>query len=84
MEREYFEAKFEGLKDLMLYQHANTSEHIQAVSKNVREVAADLRAHQESIDPHGRRATDKFSANAIAWLSLALASLVAAFEIRKH
>lgn len=84
MEREYFDAKFDGLKELMQYQQASITAHIQAVSKNVKDVAADLREHQDSIDPHGRRATDKFSANAIAWLSLALASILAAFELKKH
>lgn len=83
MEREYFDARFDGLKELIQYQQANTSAHIQAVSKNVKDVADDLRAHQDSIDPHGRRATDRLASSVISWLGLAIASVLAALEFRK-
>lgn len=83
MEREYFDARFDGLKELIQYQQASTNAHIQAVSKNVKEVAADLRAHQESIDPHGRRATDRLAQNVVAWAGLAVASILAALEFRR-
>ena len=83
MEREYFDAKFDGLKELMQYQQANTTAHILAVSKNVKDVDAALRAHAESIDPHGRRATDRLAQNVVAWLGLAVASVLAALEFRK-
>lgn len=104
MEREYFDAKFEGLKELMVSQQNNLHDHIIAVSTNVKRVESDLNAHKvccppsvaaarlkddldehvDSIDAHGRKATDKFSASAIAWLSLALASLAAIFEFKRH
>ena len=83
MEREYFDAKFDGLKELMQYQQDSTTAHIVSVSRNVKDLAAELKGHQESIDPHGRRATDRYAQNAIAWLSLAIASIVAAWEVRK-
>lgn len=84
VDRDYLDARFDGLKELMQYQQANTTAYIQAVSNNVKGVAADLRAHQESIDPHGRRATDRLAQNAVAWLGLVVASIVAAFEFRKN
>jgi len=84
MDERYFDAKFDGLKELIQCQQANTTAHIVAVSQNVKDVDAALRAHAESIDPHGRRATNRLVQNVIAWLGLVLASIVAVFELREH
>lgn len=104
MEREYFDARFDGLKDLLVSQQKNLHDHIVAVSTNVhrlesdmnahkascpasvrvREIGDDLEAHADSLDAHGRRATDKLTGNIIAWVALAIAALVALLDLRKN
>lgn len=102
MEREYFDAKFEGLeksttaelkglKDLVMYYQQTTTNYIGSVNSGVKEVRKDLtkvtdelRHHKESIDPHGRRATDKYSQSIVSWLGLAVASILAIVEIGRH
>lgn len=44
----------------------------------------DLKIHVDSLDAHGRKATDKFSSTAIAWLAVALATVSAYFEFKRH
>ena len=64
MDHQYFDAKFEGMRDLMTSQHANLTAHINAVSSNVKRVEKALDDHKESTVAHGvgegRRITDTF------------------------
>jgi hypothetical protein len=104
VEKEYFDAKFEGLEKLMASQQAHLREYIVSVSTNVHRLEADLSAHKgtcpagvrarevgdalkehaESIDAHGHNATNRFSSTAVAWLGVALASILAFFEFKRH
>lgn len=84
MEREYFDAKFDGLKELMVSQQANLNAHIGAVSSNVKRLESDLTEHRESVDAHGRKATDRFSSNIVAWAGLIVSAVVGAIEMKKH
>lgn len=84
MERDYFDAKFDGLKELMVSQQASLNAHIGAVSSNVKRLESDLTEHRESVEAHGRRATDRFSSNIIAWAGLIVAAVVGAVEFKRH
>lgn len=104
MERDYFDARFDGLEKLMTSQQANLREYIVSVSTNVHRLEGDLHAHKatcppsiavarvdaeleehmENIDAHGRKATDKFAGNLIAWIALAIAAIGALLDFRKH
>ena len=51
MEREYFDAKFEGLKALMESQQKNLHDHIVAVSVNLKRVENDMNTHKAFCPP---------------------------------
>jgi len=79
--REYFDAKFDGLKELMVSQNANLTQHIGAVSRNVKDVANDLADHKESSTAHGAESSNKAHHSIIAWLGLLLAGMLGVKEI---
>lgn len=81
MEREYFDAKFEGLEKLMLVHKDNTDSHINAVSANVKRVETDLSAHKERADAHGLEASDKNTSKIVGWLGLGLAAALGVLEV---
>ncbi len=53
MEKDYFDAKFEGIEKLIAAQDKNLTAYIGAVSSGVKDVRAELQAHKESPDAHG-------------------------------
>lgn len=71
--REYFDAKFDGLEKLMVSQNTNLTQHIGAVSRNVKDVANDLADHKESSSAHGLESSNKAHHSIIGWLGLLLA-----------
>ena len=77
MDEKYFDAKFEGLEKLMTSQQHNTDNHIGAVSANVKRVESDLSSHKESCEAHGRKSADGVTSGIVAWLSLAVAAVLA-------
>ena len=83
MDERYFDAKFDGLKDLMISQQLNLNSHIIAVSNNVKEVREDLAEHKESSEAHGRKAADGAISAAVAWLGFAIAAIIGIFEVSK-
>ena len=83
MEREYFDARFDGLKELLTAQQQNTNSHISAVSANVQKVREDLQDHKESCEAHGRKAADGALSSIVAWGGLVVATALGIFEITK-
>lgn len=79
--KEYFDARFDGLKDLMVSQHANLTQHIGAVSRNVKDVASDLADHKESGAAHGLESQNKAHHSIIGWLGLLLAGSLGIKEL---
>ncbi len=84
MEREYLDAKFDGLEKLMIHQNNNLSQHIQAVSSNVKRVESDLALHKESGLAHGLGEGRRFTDSLAKWGSVVLAGVAIALGIRKH
>ena len=79
--KDYFDARFDGLRELLVSQNKNLTEHIGAVSRNVKDVADDLADHKESSTAHGLESASK-SASAIAsWLGLGIAAVLGAFKL---
>lgn len=83
MEREYFDAKFEGLEKLMAAQQSNLSSHIVAVSTNVTILRADLQTHKESTEAHGIASSRNSSSIIASWLGLFVAAIVGLAEFVK-
>lgn len=79
--REYFDAKFAGLKDLIDHQQANTTAHINAVSRNVGRLEDALDVHKESANAHGLESSNKAHHSVIAWLGLLLAGSIGVKEL---
>ena len=79
--REYFDARFDGLEKLMEVQNRNLTDHIGAVSKNVKGVSDELSSHKESSAAHGLDAGHKSLSAAVSWLGFALAAVLGAFKI---
>jgi len=84
MERQYFDAKFEGLEKLMVHQNNNLSQHIQAVSGNVKRLESDLSDHKEKTDVHGLGENRRFTDSLAKWGSVILAGVAIALGVRKH
>lgn len=80
MEKDYFDAKFDGLEKMMASQEKNLTGYIGAVSANVKEVRADLQTHKESTDAHGAGAASRQGGNVIQWIGL-LISVIAAVGV---
>lgn len=79
--REYFDAKFDGLKDLIANQDRNTTAHINAVSRNVGRLEDALDVHKESSTAHGLESSNKAHHSIIAWLGLLLAGGIGLKEV---
>lgn len=84
MERSYFDAKFEGLEKMMMAQQANLTNHVDAVSRNVKRVEADLTAHRESTDVHGAAAGRRSTDALLKYAGLFLSAIAIAIGLRKH
>lgn len=83
IEKDYLDAKFDGLEKLMALSESNLKNYISAVSSNVKSVSKDLAEHKEKVDAHGlgegRRATDSIA----KWGSLVLAAVALLLGIKK-
>ncbi len=75
VEKDYFDAKFEGLEKLVLSQEKNLTGYIGGVSANVKEIRSDLQDHKESVDAHGLGAATRQGGNVVAWTGLIVAIL---------
>lgn len=85
VDKEYLDARFDGLKSLMEAQDRNLNNFISAVGINVKEVRKDLQDHKESTDAHGLGAASRSYGNVVQWLGLAMATVaagVSAFALR--
>lgn len=83
MDKEYFDARFDGLEKLMDVYKANTDSHINAVSSNVKRVESALAEHKESTGAHGIEAAGKNSSSIVSWMGLGLATVLGMMEIFK-
>lgn len=84
MEKDYFEARFDGIEKLMTVQEANLKGYIGAVSKNVSEVRADLTEHKENTDAHGAGEGRHLTDSLAKWGSVVLAAIAIVLGIRKN
>ena len=84
MERDYFDAKFEGLENLMKAQQQNTDNYIGAVARGFRELNTRFEDHREDQEAHGAAASGTALTRVVSWLSLLMAAGLAIFEVRKH
>lgn len=80
MERDYFDAKFDGIEKLMASQESNLKGYIGAVSSNVKRLEGDLSAHKESTDAHGLKPLRDNASTIASWLGLMVAAGVAVVE----
>ena len=81
MNREYFDARFDGLEKLIDVHKLNTDSHISAVSANVKRVESSLDEHKESSSAHGSGASGKSISAVVSWLGLGLAAVLGMFKI---
>lgn len=81
--REYFDAKFDGLKDLIASQNMSMTNHITAVSRNVGRLEDALDNHKESSSAHGLESSNKAHTSIVSWIGLALACALGVFELVK-
>ena len=79
--KDYFDARFDGLRELLISQNANLTQHITAVSGNVKRVEQDLSEHKEKTDAHGLGSQDKAHHSIISWLGLILAGALGIKEL---
>lgn len=79
-DRDYLDAKFSGLEKLMEVQNKNLTEHIGAVSRNVKSLNDDLSGHKESSTAHGLESSNKAHHSIIAWLGLLIAGSIGVKE----
>lgn len=79
--KDYFDARFDGLRELLVSQNKNLTEHIGAVSRNVKDVANDLADHKESSTAHGLESSNKAHHSIIGWLGLVLAGALGIKEL---
>lgn len=84
MEKEYFDAKFEGLEKLMRSDKENTLAYIGAVSKNAGKAIDGLAAHEKDQSAHGADAADRKNGGIVAWLALLAAVAAVAMPLLKH
>lgn len=83
-DKAYFDAKFEGLKDLMVTQNENMSRHISAVSGNVKAVERGLSDHKESESAHGLGGREKNNGAVIGWIGVIVGVAGIALAFRGH
>ena len=62
----------------------NLKEYIMAVSANVSDVRKDLSSHKESVDAHGVKASNRASAEIVAWLGIVAACAVGIIDFVKR
>lgn len=80
MEKDYFDARFDGLEKLMAAQDKNLTGYIGGVNASVKEVRQDLQEHKESADAHGAAASNRSGGHVLGWLSLVV-SIVAVIAV---
>ncbi len=83
MERDYLDARFDGLEKLLVVQESNLKSYIGAVSNNVKDVRLELQAHKESSDAHGLASSRNSSSIIASWLGLGVAVVVGLAEFVK-
>lgn len=71
--KDYFDARFDGLRELIVSQNTNLTNHITAVSRNVGRLEDALDDHKESSSAHGLESSNKAHHSIIGWLGLLLA-----------
>lgn len=81
MEKEYLDARFDGIEKLMDAQNKNLNGYIAAVSSNIRDVRKDLKDHVESDEAHGVKSSRNTISTAASWLGLAVATILGAVEL---
>lgn len=84
IDRAYMDARFDGIEKLMAVQEANLKGYIGAVSKNVKDVSADLADHKEKADAHGLGEGRRMSDSLAKWGSVFLAAVAIILGLRKH
>lgn len=84
MDREYFDAKFEGMEKLMTAQEKNLTSYIGAVSANVKRMETELDEHKESPNAHGLGSSGKTASIIASWMGLLVAAAVGVFEFFKR
>lgn len=82
--KDYFDAKFEGVEKLIRSEKENTLGYIEAVSSNVRDVRKDLQAHKESSDAHGAGLIARGKGEWVSFVALLTAAGTLAVEIFKN
>lgn len=83
-ERNYFDARFDGIEKLMISQDSNMKEYVGAVSAKVSKVADDLSDHKESIEAHGLGSARNSSSIIASWLGLFVAAGLGIVEFVKR
>lgn len=76
MEKDYFDAKFDGIEKLMASQESNLKDYIGAVSANVSKVRDDLQVHKESSEAHGAGAARSNASSIAGWLAIGISVVV--------
>ncbi len=84
MERQYFDAKFEGLEKLMRSQQDNLTNHINAVSSNVKRVEGSLNEHRESTSAHGIEASNRAFDRITKWGGFAIGIIALLISVWRH
>lgn len=81
MEKDYFDAKFDGLEKLMASHKDNMDSHIKAVSGKADKIRLALDEHKESSDAHGLKSAGRNSSMVASWLGLAIAAAVGVMKV---
>lgn len=82
-ERDYLDARFDGLEKLVTAKFENLNEYVGAVSRNVKEVRAELQEHKESADAHGLGSSRNNASSIVGWLALGLSAVMGAVEFMR-
>lgn len=80
-DRDYLDARFNGLEKLIEVQNKNLTDHISAVSRNVKSLDDDLSNHKESSTAHGIEAVHKSASAIVSWLGFGIAAVLGAFKL---
>lgn len=84
LDRDYLDARFDGLSKLLETQESNLKGYISAVSENVKTVRKDLQDHKDTTEAHGLGAREKNGSAIVAWGGLATAIAACAVALWKH
>lgn len=84
VDKDYFDAKFEGIEKIMTVQEANLKGYIGAVSTNVKRVEMDLAAHKESSSAHGLESARHSASAIVSWLGFLTAGALGVVELIKR